>query len=173
MMTPQLHALALVFSGFFLLASAAVQAPCSLLEPEGSSWQPAKTLEARVASAPEDATALHSLVESYLKQGAPGLAVAVLERNPGASDSMKFADVTTLAYMQVGRPDAALELAQRWASSCARTGSACSAQEARKALWRTAVLQAMLQPSDSGKASAQQAEELAERSMIRRVSIAM
>jgi hypothetical protein len=81
------------------------------------------TLETQVGRQPEDAAALHALVEAYLLRGAPGLAQAALDRAPESlRQAPRIADLRVRSLTELGRPQLAFAVQNTVLAACSRAG---------------------------------------------------
>jgi hypothetical protein len=82
-----------------------------------------RALESTVARAPADSVELRKLAQAYLDAGAPGLALAAIERAPvSVRVDPRVEHVYARALLEQGRSDDALYAERRVLATCTRLG---------------------------------------------------
>ena len=138
--------------------------------PEGE-WALSE-LEAKAAEHPNDARAVSRLVSAYLERGAPGAAVAVLERaSAPALASTADTELAARAYVEAGRATDALRVSRAALARCA--SKECEASSLTRLARRVAMLDELVREGiEDPDANPVAVERLARRSM-RTVRVAL
>ena len=155
-----------------LLAAFATHRTPELVVPKGAAPGDATAeLERAVAKHPGDGNSVRFLVQSYLDHDMPGLAVAVLQRSPGAVRTPAEQDLAARAFLGAGHATEALLLSRQVLTACDEGG--CDATTVARAARRTAVLESMVEMGIEDADKDPEGASLAYRRSTRRVTIAM
>lgn len=129
-------------------------------------------LEAHVARSPEDQVAVLQLTQALLDQGAPGLALTVLERSPSLTQqSPAVADLAATAELRNGHNRLALAMTQRTLELCEQ--QSCNGVTIARSLRREALLRAALADGIEDIDANPEATARAYRKAVRQVRLAM
>jgi hypothetical protein len=144
----------------------------ALVNQASASSQRIESLENRAANQPGDVVAVQALVKTYLDQGAPGQAVAVLHRAPAAAFASPAAsDLAATAYLNAGLGSASLSMTRRVLELCSE--QRCDASLVARSVRREGVLEAVIEMGIEDVTSNPEAAQLAYRRTVRQVRVAM
>ena len=156
----------------FAAANASQRTPERVISPSKNAGM--VTLEQAAALNPGDPQAVRPLVQSYLDQDAPGLAVAVLERAPRAAfASPSLGEIAASAYLSVGRSEDALVLTRHLLAQCDRDTAPCEASFVLRNARREQVLTAIVDMGIKDPMQNPEAVALAYQRTVRQVRVAM
>lgn len=143
------------------------------LVSEARAGDPVAELERTVAHAPADGEAVRSLIKVYLERDAPGLAVTVASRSPGAAMATPAsADLTARAYLGAGRATESLGVTRQVLARC-EAQEPCEASLVARATRREQLLEAMVELGVEDADKNPEVVQLAYRKTARNVRVAL
>lgn len=152
----------------FGAALSAHRSPGPVTAPSGD----VARLEESFARDPGDASAAQALMRAYLENDAPGLAVSVVQRAPGAAFATPTStDLASRALLGAGRATESLAVTRQVVSRC--DGEPCDANLVARAARREQILTAMVEMGIEDADRDPAAVELALRRSTRQVRLAM
>lgn len=167
-------------NGAMLMAIAAFSAlhatqrtPTRVLASNGHDDELAK-LEAAVALSPGNPNVVQPLVQAYLDQSQPGMAVAVLERAPRAAYATpELGELASAAYLSVGRSEDALAVTRNLINTCSNESAHCNATFMVRNIRRERLLTAIVDMGIKDPMQNPEAVTMAYQQTVRQVRVAM